>query len=99
MSSIQDVRTQTRVFISYSRRDLAVAQDLRDRLIDSDFDAYLDIHDIVKGEPWRERLRGLIERADIVLFLISPDSVASEICEWEINEAELDEKRLLPVVT
>lgn len=96
--SMQDVRTQTRIFISYSRKDLEVAQNLRDRLVENGFDAYLDIHDIIKGEPWRERLRGLIERADTVLFLISPDSVASEICEWEINEAELDEKRLFPVV-
>lgn len=87
-----------RVFISYSRRDGEAAESLRQRLIASDFDAFLDVHDIVKGEAWQDRLRGLIESADAVLFLISPDSVASEICGWEVNEAELRAKRILPVV-
>jgi hypothetical protein len=92
------VRDRSRVFISYSRKDLALAQALRDRLIEEGFDAYLDLHDIVKGEPWQERLRSLVEASDTVLFLISPDSVASSVCEWEVNEAERLEKRLFPVM-
>ena len=62
-------------------------------------EAFLDVHDIVTGEPWQERLRSLIEQADATVFLISPDSVASQVCEWEVNEAELREKRVFPVVT
>jgi hypothetical protein len=92
------VRKAVRVFISYSRKDTDAAEVLRQKLIDTGFDAYLDKHDIVKGEPWRERLRGLIESADAVVFLISPDSVASDICGWEVNEAELRAKRVFPVV-
>jgi len=92
------MRNQTHVFISYSRKDSEIARTLRDRLLDEQFDAYMDLYDIVKGEPWQARLRGLIERADTVLFLVSPESVASTICEWEINEAELREKRIFPVV-
>lgn len=88
----------TRVFISYSRRDLEMAEALRERLIAEGLDAFLDTHDIVKGEPWRDRLRTLIARADVVLFLISPDSVRSEICDWEVNEAELLAKRIAPAV-
>jgi WD40 repeat protein len=34
-----------------------------------------------------------------MVFLISPDSIASEVCDWEINHAELKGKRILPVVT
>jgi hypothetical protein len=36
--------------------------------------------------------------ADVFVFLVSPDSVASEICDWEINEAERLNKRIIPVV-
>ena len=39
-----------RVFISYSRTDREVAERLRDQLIADDFDAFLDTHDILKGE-------------------------------------------------
>ena len=36
--------------------------------------------------------------ADSVVFLLSPRSVASKVCNWEVNEAERLEKRVLPVV-
>lgn len=88
----------SRVFLSYARVDSVFAQDLRDRLIQDGFDAYLDVQDIVKGEPWQERLQNLIVSADAILFLISPASVKSENCDWEINEAERLAKRILPVV-
>jgi WD40 repeat protein len=91
-------KQRARVFLSYSRTDRAIAERLRDRLIGEGFDAYLDIHDIVKGEPWRERLQNLIFGADVVLFLLSPDSIASEICDWEVNEAERLGKRVVPVM-
>ncbi len=90
--------SQTRVFISYSRADLAFAEALRQRLIGDGLEAFIDVEDVVKGEEWRKRLQGLIESADVVVFLISPDSVASEVCDWEINEAERVGKRICPAV-
>lgn len=87
-----------RVFLSYSRSERAESQRLRDRLIADGLDAYLDLHDIAKGEPWQQRLHNLIASADAVLFLISPRSVASEYCDWELNEAERLAKRVFPVL-
>jgi hypothetical protein len=89
---------QLRVFISYSRTDSAFAAKLRENLLDNDFEAYLDQHDIAPGEPWRERLSGLITRADTVVFCLSPHFIKSDICDWEVNEAERFGKRLIPVV-
>ncbi len=86
------------VFLSYSRKDLSTAERLRDQLIARGFSAYLDKHDILPGEPWQERLAQLIGLADTVVFLLSPDSVASPVCDWEVNEAERLGKRILPVV-
>ena len=93
-----DLDQHLNVFISYSRQDLDRAERLRDQLIDRKCEAYLDRHDILPGEPWKERLAKLIEVADTVVFLISPESVTSEVCDWEVNEAERLGKRLLPVV-
>ncbi|MEO1331338.1 MAG: TIR domain-containing protein, partial [Pseudomonadota bacterium] len=90
--------TQGRVFVSYSRKDLDVAEALRDALIARGFDAFLDIHDIDPGEKWKDRLGDLIASAEKIVFLISPDSVASDICEWEIDRAERLGKSILPVV-
>jgi tetratricopeptide (TPR) repeat protein len=90
---------QAKVFISYSRKDAAFAQQLVDRLAASGFDAFLDKTDIAPGEPWRERLAGLIAASDTVVFVVSPDAVASEICAWELEESVRRGKRVMPVVT
>ena len=89
---------KARVFISYSRKDVDAAEQIRSDLAECGFDAYLDKHDILPGEPWQERLAKLVEAADGVAFLVSPDSITSPICEWEVNEAERLSKRVLPVV-
>src|SRR5262245_52575506 len=89
---------KTRVFISYSRKDSAFAARLVAALGAKDLDAYLDKKDILPGEPWKERLGALILSADAVVFIISPDSTASQICSWEIDETERLQKKLLPIL-
>jgi len=95
---INNENRPTRVFISYSRKDSTFAERLRDDLIALGFAAYLDQHDIHPGEPWKKRLSGLIQTADSVAFCLSSHFVDSEICDWEITEAERLGKRLLPIV-
>jgi hypothetical protein len=89
---------KTRVFISYSRKDAAFAEQLLAALGDRGFDPFLDKKDILPGEPWRDRLGALIVSADAVVFIVSPDSIASDICNWEIDETERLQKKLLPVL-
>lgn len=93
-----DETTSARVFVSYSRRDFEQAQSIVDDLNSAGFEAFLDVHDIAPGEPWEARLGQLIAAAEKVVFLISPDSVASEICTWEVDEGERQAKGILPVL-
>ena len=95
--SVQGTESRPKVFISYSRKDLAFAQTLVDVLAERGFDAFLDKTDIAPGEPWKERLGGLIAAADTVVFVVSPDSVASSVCTWELEESARLGKRLIPV--
>src|SRR5215472_16792796 len=88
-----------KVFISYSRRDSAAfADELLAGLEIAGFAPFLDRHDIAPGEPWEERLGGLIEQSDTVVFVVSPEAVKSERCEWEIDKTLALSKRLLPVI-
>lgn len=89
---------RAKVFVSYSRTDTAFAQMLVGALSERGFDAFLDKTDIAPGEPWKERLAGLIAIADTVVFAASPDSIASPICAWELEESTRLGKRLIPVV-
>jgi formylglycine-generating enzyme required for sulfatase activity len=87
-----------RVFISYSRKDEDFTQDLLAGLRVAGFEPYLDKHDIAAGEDWEARLGRLIEAADSVVFVISPDAIASDRCAWEVERTVDLKKRLLPIM-
>src|SRR4029453_2018084 len=88
-----------KVFISYSRKDSAAfADELLAGLEVAGFAPFLDRHDIKPGEPWEARLGGLIEQSDTVVFVVSPEAVKSDRCDWEINKTLALSKRLLPVI-
>ncbi|HRK65499.1 MAG TPA: toll/interleukin-1 receptor domain-containing protein, partial [Terricaulis sp.] len=88
-----------RVFISYARKDAqAFAEELVAGLELTGFEAFLDKHDIAGGEDWEARLGGLIESADTVVFVLTPASVDSPRCQWEVERALGLSKRIIPVV-
>ena len=92
------VDNKLNVFISYSRKDSAFAEELLAGLEFAGFEAFLDKHDIAAGEDWERRLSRLIEAADTVVYVISPDSIGSQRCGWEIKQTNDTGKRLLPIV-
>ncbi len=96
----QTVRSPPRlkVFISYSRDDLKFADQLDVGLRLCGFQPMLDRHGISGGEDWRRRLGSLIRDADTVVFVLSPASASSEICQWEVDEALRLNKRILPAI-
>lgn len=87
-----------RVFISYSREDLAFADQLVVGLELTGFEPTLDRHGISGGEAWERRLGALIREADTVVFVMSPASAASKVCAWEVGEAARLNKRIIPLL-
>ncbi len=87
------------IFISYSRRDsLDFADQLAKALEALGFRPIFDREDISGGEEWKARLGQMILEADTVVFVLSPQSAASPICAWEVEEAARLAKRILPVI-
>ena len=88
-----------KVFLSYSRKD---SSEFVDELVGglelAGFSPFLDRHDIAAGEDWQARLGGLIQEADTVVFIVSPESVKSKRCAWEVDKTLALSKRLLPVI-
>ncbi|MEM7329017.1 MAG: toll/interleukin-1 receptor domain-containing protein [Pseudomonadota bacterium] len=87
-----------KAFLSYSREDTKFALELVNALQACGFEAFIDQEDIAPGEPWEQRLGGLIESADTIVYILSPDSLTSQNCSWEVSETLRLKKRLLPVV-
>ena len=86
------------IFISYSRHDIDLAGKIVQALADNELDTWADWKSIPKGEDWEQEIYRGIEEADAFLFLISPDSVRSEMCNKEIAHAVKNGKRILPIV-
>lgn len=98
MTTEDVVPSELKVFISYSRQDMAFADELVAGLdVLGSFDVTIDRHDIHEGEDWKRRLGTLIAAADTVVFILSQKSAASSVCQWEVEEAERLSKRILPV--
>jgi hypothetical protein len=86
-----------KVFISYSRKDLALANAVADALEARGMDVLIDRRDLPYGEQWQIELGELIRNADSVVWLVSRASCVSRWCNWELGEVMRLGKRLVPV--
>ena len=86
-----------KLFISYSRRDMTAADALVTALEGEGFEITIDRRDLPYGEEWQKELGDFIRGSDTVVWLVSPDSVASKWCNWELGEVGRLNKRLVPV--
>ena len=87
-----------KVFISYSRADVAWADQLVLAIDGMGHEAILDRHNLEAGEDWRERLSSLIRSSDAVIFILTSTSAKSDICRWEVDEAARLGKKRIPVI-
>lgn len=91
------------IFLSYSsaRRDVAVR--LKLALEAEQHEVFFDRDDLGAGEAYQQAIREAVEQADLMIFLISPESVAVgsyTLAELEMAQAHWPQPagRVLPVV-
>ncbi|MCI0691348.1 TIR domain-containing protein [candidate division KSB1 bacterium] len=100
------VPVPVRLFISYTHKDERQRNELeihlkllqRQGLIETWHDRKIEA-----GEEWKRKIDNNLERADIILLLVSADFIASDYCyEIEMKRAlerhEKDEARVIPVI-
>jgi hypothetical protein len=90
--------SKTKIFISYSREDMAFADRLEAALKEHEFEPLIDRTKIYAFEDWWKRIQALIAQADTIIFVLSPDSVASPVCAREVAFAASLNKRFAPIV-
>src|SRR6266498_3861085 len=95
------------VFISYSRKDKPfverLAASLEERGFSMDWDqAIADPENVSMGiaaeDEWWGRLQELIAAADVMVFVVSPDSARSSVCDEEIAYARALGKRVIAIL-
>jgi hypothetical protein len=88
----------TDVFISYSRKDGEFMRLLHKKLQDAQRDVWVDWEDIPATADWWAEIKSAIEAADAFAFIISSNSVRSEVCYREIQHAIDNNKRFIPLL-
>jgi tetratricopeptide (TPR) repeat protein len=93
-----DAQPKAKIFISYSRKDLAFADRLDAALKARGFEPLIDRSEIYAFEDWWKRIEALIGRADTVVFVLSPNAVASDVALKEVAHGASLNKRFAPIV-
>jgi tetratricopeptide (TPR) repeat protein len=89
---------KARIFISYSRKDVAFVDRLEAALKVRGFEPLIDRAEIYAFEDWWKRIEALIGRADTIVFVLSPDAVTSDVALKEVEHAASLNKRFAPIV-
>ena len=91
-------REIARLFISYSREDRVVADNLVTGLEAEGFVVRIDRRDLPIGEEWAKQIERFVAEADITVWLVTEHSLKSEWCQWELGLASSLHKKVIPVV-
>jgi WD40 repeat protein len=93
-----DQKSSWDAFISYSRRDKDFVRCLIEHLQTYNQAPWIDWDDIPPLSEWRQEIRQGILSSSNFLFVLSPDSLASNECAKELECAVDSHKRLVPIV-
>jgi hypothetical protein len=77
-----------RIFISYSRKDTETVDRIIQAMCDAGLDVWIDRHNIQPGNAWRVQIVQAIDTCDAFVFMLSPNSAASENVRKEIDLAQ-----------
>ena len=88
------------IFISYAHKDISYLQELqtflKPYLRNKTIDIWTD-KEIVAGEKWNELIKAKLNDSEIILFLVSPDFLASDfINDTEIKSA-IENKKIITI--
>ena len=88
------------IFVSYSRRDkdkvIPFVKEL-EKAVGADR-IWIDWTGIESGDEFEDRIISAIDSSDIVLFMLSDNSLSSEYARKEVHYAYNNKKRVVPVV-
>jgi serine/threonine kinase PknH len=93
----QEELNMAHIFISYSRVDKNITKTLAELLSHAYDHLWYDTAKLVGGDEWWEKILNEIANCDHFIYLLSPESIASEWCQKELAEAQNQQKHIVPI--
>ena len=85
------------LFVSYAREQMALVHALGETLRTAGYSTWTDVKGLYGGETFWPEIEKALDAAAAVIFVITPESVASPHCLHELGYALNTEKRIVPV--
>ena len=86
------------VFISYAHEDKEFVTIIHDTLHVDDRQIWVDWEDIPPSANWLDEIHRRIEVFDAFVFVLSEHSNSSELCNWQVDHAVKNGKRIICIV-
>ena len=90
-----------KVFVTYSHKDTAAKDKLITLLAELERENLINVwHDneITVGDKWRDTILKNLADSDILFYLVSASSLASEICNIELVKSLSGNTRVIPII-
>lgn len=87
-----------KIFISYSRKDLAFVAKLAKDIIEAGYEVWYDLSKIEGGDRWAQEIQDGINQSEIFALVVSPNSMESEWVEKEYLFASRRGMKIVPLI-
>jgi hypothetical protein len=87
-----------RIFISYSRKDIAFVRRLAGDLEDAGYEVWWDVSNLRGGDEWVRVIPDAIDTSEYVIVVLSPHAIASEWVRREYTQALHRNKKIIPLM-
>jgi len=90
---------RNKIFVSYSRLDANIVHPFIN-MIENHLKTrcWIDLKGIETGSQFEDKIIGAIDNCEIVLFMLSENSIKSEWTKREVYYAESEKKKIVPIV-
>jgi hypothetical protein len=86
------------IFMSYSRREVGFVDQLTGRLEEEGFQVWLDYRSLIPGSPWKTQIEKGLDDSEVILLVVSKESMASKYVELEWRRVIQEDKRIILVI-
>ena len=83
------------IFLSYSRREVGFVDQLTHQLEKEGFRVWLDYRSLIPGSPWKTQIDQGLDESEVILLVVSKESMASKYVELEWRRVIREDKRII----